>query len=218
MLREFRIESVLGIGGFGVTYRATDCSLDRLVAVKEYFPIELCLRTARSEVKPTSHESEATFKWGLERFVDEAQTLAKLTHPNIVRVYSVLEANATAYFVMPYEPGKPLSSLVRSGRMDAASTQGILDELLDGLDYVHQAGYVHRDLKPDNVLIREDGSPLLIDFGSARIRTVHHAKNHYTAVVSAGFAPFEQYQGDARLHGPWIDVSDRLYGAIACSP
>jgi serine/threonine protein kinase len=205
MLHEYRIEQVLGVGGFGITYLARDTHLDKLVALKEYLPSELALRTGDGTVQPQNTEREADYRWGLDRFLQEARTLAKFGHPHIVRVARYFEANATAYMVMEYEHGEPLKSmLVTTPRMDEATLRRILDPILDGLAAVHAAGFLHRDIKPDNIFIRSNGSPVLIDFGSAR-NALGGETRALTAVLTPGYAPLEQYAADGH-QGPWTDL------------
>ena len=219
-LREYRIESVLGQGGFGITYRAYDTTLERPVAIKEYLPVELAVRESDSTVRPFTEDRASMFAWGLSRFLDEARTLARLKHPNLVQVYAVLEENATAYMVMPFEEGRSLADLMNFGKLkDQAQVLAITHALLDGLEHVHEAGFLHRDIKPDNIFVREDGSPVLIDFGSARVSMGTQARSRMTSVVSPGYAPYEQYHGDASRQGPWTDIyglAATLY-AVVCS-
>ncbi|MDX1433940.1 MAG: protein kinase, partial [Gammaproteobacteria bacterium] len=204
----YEIRAVLGRGGFGITYLARDTNLDHLVAIKEYLPPDLAVRTQHDTVHPQSESREETFRWGLDRFIREARTLVKFKHPNIVTVHSVFEANGTAYMVMEYERGIDLEQAVKAGtRLDEEELLGIVHALLDGLAMVHELGFIHRDIKPDNVLLRKDGSPVLLDFGSARESLPSDART-LTTLVTPGFAPFEQYQ-DARhsdKQGPWSDI------------
>src|ERR1700704_4053692 len=169
-LNEYRIESTLGVGGFGLTYLATDSNLNLKVAIKEDLPDELALRGDDQSVKPKSDASVDMFKWGLSRFLDESRTLASFRHANIVRVMRFFEANRTAYMVMEFVAGQPLGEWLRSRRpLEQAAVLAIAGPLLDGLELIHRTGYLHRDIKPGNVFIREDGSPVLLDFGSARV-------------------------------------------------
>jgi len=141
------------------------------------------------------------FDWGKRRFLDESRTLASFRHPNIVRVMRFFEANGTAYMVMEFVEGAPLSDWIKTRRPLAEGALGaLLRPLLDGLEVVHKSGYMHRDIKPGNIYIREDGSPVLLDFGSARMKA-----SEVTAVVSPGYAPFEQYHTQGN-QGPWSDV------------
>lgn len=202
-LHEYRIEQTLGIGGFGLTYLATDSNLNLKVAIKEYLPGDLALRGEDQSVRPKSDDSLESFKWGLSRFLDESRTLASFRHPSIVRVLRFFEANRTAYMVMEFVAGQSLSEWIRSRRpLDQNTVLAIANPLLDGLEVIHRAGYLHRDIKPGNIFIREDGSPLLLDFGSARMAS---AGSELTAIVTPGYAPIEQYHSQGN-QGPWSDL------------
>jgi serine/threonine protein kinase len=200
-LQEYRIDRVLGVGGFGLTYLATDENLNLKVALKEYLPGEIALRGADHSIVPASQETAETFSWGKRRFLDESRTLASFRHPNIVRVMRFFEANGSAYMVMEFVEGAPLGDWIKPRRpLAEAAVRALAKPLLDGLEVVHKAGYTHRDIKPGNVYIREDGMPVLLDFGSARM-----AASELTAVVSPGYAPFEQYHTQGN-QGPWSDL------------
>ncbi len=202
-LHEYRIEQTLGIGGFGLTYLATDSNLNLKVAIKEYLPGDLALRREDQSVQPKSEVSVDSFKWGLSRFLDESRTLASFRHPNIVRVLRFFEANRTAYMVMEFVAGESLSEWIRSRRpLQQSAVLAFANPLLDGLEVIHQAGYLHRDIKPANVFVREDGSPVLLDFGSARMAS---PGNELTAIVTPGYAPIEQYHSHGK-QGPWSDL------------
>ena len=204
----YEIRAVVGQGGFGITYLAKDANLDHLVAIKEYLPTNLAVRSGESTVRPASEGRSSVFDWGLERFVREARTLAKFKHPNIVTVYSVFEANGTAYMVMEYERGVNLEQAIDAGlALGEAQLLGIVHPLLDGLALVHAGGFIHRDIKPENVLLRKDGSPVLLDFGSAR-ESLSGDSPTLTTLVTPGYAPFEQYQDERRgaKQGPWTDI------------
>ncbi|MFQ5995544.1 MAG: protein kinase [Acidiferrobacterales bacterium] len=219
-LHWYRIERVLGQGGFGITYLARDSNLDQLVAIKEYLPIEFAGRAPDNTVQPRSQDQQEGYAWGLERFISEAQTLAKFDHPSIVRVYSVFEHNNTAYMVMRYEQGENLQSRLDQGKtLHEGALMAILLPILDGLQEIHQAGFIHRDIKPDNIYIREDGSPVLLDFGSARL-AVGKART-LTILIAPGYAPFEQYYNSSDEQGPWTDIYSlgaTLYRAVAGEP
>lgn len=202
-LNEYRIESTLGIGGFGVTYLATDANLNLKVAIKEYLPGDVAVRAEDHSVRSKSAEAAETFDWGRTRFLEESRTLASFHHPNIVRVMRFFEANQTAYMVMEFVAGEPLNEWIKTRRPLAEPTLvGLAAPLLDGLEVVHRGGYLHRDIKPENVYVRRDASPVLLDFGSARALS---AGKDMTTIVSLGFAPFEQYHSRGG-EGPWTDL------------
>ncbi|HKK15915.1 MAG TPA: serine/threonine-protein kinase, partial [Gammaproteobacteria bacterium] len=213
----YEIIAVLGHGGFGITYLAKDINLNREVAIKEYLPVELAVRDTNTSIYPVSGEHGEQFTWGLERFVNEAQTLARFKHPNIVRVLTILRENNTAYIVMEYEHGQPLHELIKGRKtLGENELKNILIPILDGLEAVHNAGFIHRDIKPANIYIRADNSPVLIDFGSARQSLFEYTRT-LTTMVSPGYAPFEQYVGKSDKQGPWTDIyglGATLYRAV----
>jgi serine/threonine protein kinase len=200
-LQEYRIEKVLGVGGFGLTYLATDGNLNLKVALKEYLPGEIALRGPGQSIAPRSPDAAETFGWGKQRFMDESRTLASFRHPNIVRVMRFFEANGSAYMVMEFVDGAALGDWIKTRRpVSEAQAAPLLAALLDGLEVVHKAGFLHRDIKPGNVYVRDDASPVLLDFGSARQRS-----SELTAIVTPGYAPFEQYHTQGN-QGPWSDL------------
>ena len=218
-LHWFQIESILGVGGFGITYLARDGNLKRSVAIKEFLPSDLSVRREDSTVEPISENESETFRWGLDRFLSEARTLARFQHPNIVGVHSVFEANNTAYMVMEYEQGRSLGTVLREpDSCREENLRALLMPLLDGLERVHEAGFVHRDIKPNNLFVRDDGSPVVLDFGSAR-QALGVETRTLTSLVTPGFAPFEQYNAtrDGDKQGPWTDIyalGATLYRAV----
>jgi serine/threonine protein kinase len=200
---EYRIDKVLGGGGFGITYLAQDLNLQLPVAIKEYFPSGLAVRSKDNSGHIRATESASQFEWGLDRFVDEARALASFRHPNIVRVLRYFKQNGTAYIVMEYESGDPLKRwLNQQSGLDQRTLLQLVYPLLDGLEAVHKLDFLHRDIKPDNIYIRADGSPVLLDFGAARRVTVDQ---DMTNIVTPGFAPFEQYHTRGN-QGPWTDL------------
>ena len=206
-LHWFRIEQVLGQGAFGITYLAHDVNLDRQIAIKEYMPSQLSTRDEDLSVHPLSVEHADDFKWGLERFISEARTLTKFEHPNLVRVYNVFEANNTAYMVMNYEVGKSLKEMLRGRRtLNESELTRIMLPLMSGLELMHKKGFIHRDIKPGNIFIRMDGSPVLLDFGSARQTRGRDEPQTLTNFVSPGYAPIEQYASKSDRQGPWTDI------------
>lgn len=202
----YRIERVLGVGGFGITYLAEEIALARHVAIKEYLPSGIGQREELSlAVRPVSEESQNDYEWGLERFRQEGATLVTFSHPNIVSVYRFFEAHDTAYLVMAYERGRPIDQIVDEiGPMSEAEICGVLTPVAEGLLDIHNAGYLHRDVTPGNILVREDGTPVLIDFGAAR-RNLEKRSAKMTAIVTDGYAPAEQYSDETK-QGPWTDI------------
>jgi len=214
----YHIESVLGSGGFGITYRAREIEIKRTVAIKEYLPAGVAMRSgATASVRPISDGDTDTYEYGLDRFRGEAETLVQFDHPNIVRVFRYFSANNTAYLVMQYVEGDSLDAILkRDGTLPESEIREVLDPILAGLARVHAAGFLHRDIKPANIYIREDGSPVLLDFGAARLALGEKSMS-LTAIVSGGYAPIEQYSSKVR-QGPWTDIyaiGATLYRAVA---
>ncbi|MCW5771111.1 MAG: protein kinase [Rhodospirillaceae bacterium] len=205
-LHNYALVRVLGAGGFGITYMAREEVTERAVAIKEYLPSSLAVRERDGmTVHPVSESTRNDYEWGLSRFRQEAKVLLSLRHHNIVPSLNYFEANGTAYLVMEYQEGQTLAQLTAGGTaLEESEVRDFIFPLLDGVEYVHKNGLLHRDIKPDNIFIRLDGTPVLIDFGSARQALGHHSHS-LTAVVTDGYAPFEQYerQGD---QGPWTDI------------
>ena len=204
---EYRLDTVLGAGGFGITYRAYDANLDKFVAIKEYLPVEFATRTEASTVVPHSNADAQDYHWGLTRFLDEARTLARFDHPHLNRVYRFFESNGTAYMVLEYVHGETLADrLSWEAYMEEAALQRLLDEVLSGLAVMHEAGYVHRDIKPGNLMLREeDGSAVVLDFGAAR-QAVGQRSKPITSILTPGYAPVEQYDGKVDRVGAWTDI------------
>jgi serine/threonine protein kinase len=218
----YRIMRVVGSGGFGITYEAEDMNLGTMVAIKEYYPFDFGDRDHTMSVRPKSDRHKQTFDWGRSNFLQEARTLARFEHPSIVRVTRVFEANSTAYMVMRFEQGQSFE--VWLGNLGRPPTQDELDAvmapLLDALQVMHAANFLHRDIAPDNIIIRTDGTPVLLDFGAAR-RAVAEMSRSLTGIVKAGYSPHEQYTSDGRLQGPWSDIyalGGTLYRAVTGKP
>ncbi|HXF54536.1 MAG TPA: serine/threonine-protein kinase [Hyphomicrobiaceae bacterium] len=218
LVGDYRIERVLGVGGFGITYLAEELALARLVTIKEYFPSDFAARGEGHSAVPRSQESADDYHWGLNRFIDEAQALALFDHRNIVRVYRYFRANSTAYMVLHFEEGASLKNWLKD--LGRAPRQRELDKivvpLLDALELIHNQNFLHRDIAPDNIIIRTDGSPVLIDFGSARGEVARHTRT-VSALVKPGYSPYEQYAETAKQQGPWTDIyalAATLYHAV----
>jgi serine/threonine protein kinase len=209
VLREWRLEEVLGVGGFGIVYKARGIYFDELVAIKEYFPSAISDRNSEDTVVPIDSDAEEVHALGLKKFVEEAKLLWNLStptrHPNIVSVRSLFEIHGTAYIVMDFEDGISLSKMLRQGRrFNERSLWGILRPIAEGLDRAHRVGVLHRDIKPPNILINEDNRPVLIDFGSARFTTAEATSTTVT-FHTPPYAAIEQY---VRTYdqGPWTDI------------
>jgi serine/threonine protein kinase len=204
----YEIQDVLGVGGFGITYRAHDHVLNQTVAVKEYLPNGIACRQADGRtVQARSEEDKESYAYGLESFLEEARTLAKFRDASIVRVLSYIKAHGTAYLVMDFEQGESLARRLKlTGRLPEGEIRAMLVPLLHGLRCIHAQHFLHRDIKPANILLRENGTPVLLDFGAAR-QALSQQTMLLTAMVTPGYAPFEQYFNDDQ-QGPWTD----LYG------
>ncbi|MDS4071240.1 MAG: protein kinase [Candidatus Competibacter sp.] len=214
-LDEYRIDSILGVGGFGATYKAFDLNLGIWVALKEYFPAEWSFRDPDGvTVHPSiegqaggSKEQEAFYYWGLERFLDEARVLARIAHPLVARVKRYFQAHGTAYIVMDYEEGQTLHAMLPAGEtLDEDEVHGLLEDVLPALRAVHEQGYLHRDIKPANLYARAtDHRVMLIDFGAARTAVGRYSKS-MTSLVTPGYSPPEQYSTRNDRYGAWTDI------------
>jgi serine/threonine protein kinase len=209
VLREWRIEDVLGVGGFGIVYRAQGIYFNELVAIKEYFPSSISERDSEDTVVPIDSEAEEVHALGLKKFVEEAKLLWNLStptrHPNIVSVRSLFEIHGTAYIVMDFEDGVSLSKMLKQGRrFNERSLWNILRPIAEGLETAHRVGVLHRDIKPPNILINEDNRPVLIDFGSARFAAAEATSTTVT-FHTPPYAAIEQYV-KTYPQGPWTDI------------
>src|ERR1700755_3358710 len=209
VLREWRIEEVLGVGGFGIVYKARGVYFNELVAIKEYFPSSISERDAEDTVVPIDSEAEEVHALGLKKFVEEAKLLWNLStptrHPNIVSVRSLFEIHGTAYMVMDFEDGISLSKMLKQGRrFNERSLWNILQPIAEGLERAHRVGVLHRDIKPPNILINEDNRPVLIDFGSARFEAAEATSTKVT-FHTPPYAAIEQYV-KTYPQGPWTDI------------
>ena len=207
LVGDYRIDRVLGAGGFGITYLADEIALARAVTIKEYFPADFAARADGVEAAPRSQDCAGDYRWGLDRFIEEAQTLARFNHPNIVRVYRYFRANNTGYMVLHFEEGQSLKSWLKGlGRAPRQKElDAIIAPLLDALELIHKSDFLHRDIAPDNIIVRKNGEPVLIDFGSARGEIASHSKT-VSALVKPGYSPYEQYAETTRQQGPWTDI------------
>ncbi len=229
-LHRYQIESVLGAGGFGITYRAIHEALQNQVAIKEYFPAEWSYRdhngttvrpNAQGQIPARSGEPPC-YTWGLQRFLDEAKILVQINHPCVVRVRDYFTANGSAYIVMEYEAGESLSmQLQRGGILPEQELRQLLGDVMPALTAVHGQGYLHRDLKPSNLYVRSsDSRVMLIDFGAAR-QALGRRTRSVTSVVTPGYSPIEQYVTVGEDYGPWTDIyalGAVLYRCITGAP
>ena len=208
-LHEFVIDSVLGEGGFGVVYAATDTRLERRVAIKEYMPTSLATRDVDLSVHPrSSADHQEAFGAGLRSFINEAKLLARFEHPSLVKVYQFWEERGTAYMVMPFYTAPTFKKWVkqRTQPVEEGWLVTFLDGVIDALDVLHRENCLHRDVAPDNILVLNDSQPLLLDFGAAR-RVIGDLTHNLTVILKPGFAPVEQYAETSALkQGPWTDV------------
>ena len=205
-LREFELLEVLGRGGFGITYRGWYPNLGVNVAIKEYMPSEFAVRESNGDVYPKTHQSEEWYRWGLAKFRKEAETLLRFNHPSIVRVLQYFEGHGTAYMVMEYLEGQTLFALLHEQKtLSEARLRALLVPILDGLEQVHTAEYLHRDIKPGNIVLRDEDTPVLIDFGAAYALTAEHSRT-VAAFEMPGFSPIEQYSVSGQNYGPWTDL------------
>lgn len=220
-LHWYEIRDILGQGGFGITYLAQDLNLGHEVAIKEYLPVDLSIRTKSGTVSPVSEEHHERYYWGLSRFLDEARTLGQFKHPNIVQVRNVFEANNTAYMVMEYELGETFQDILnRRKTIDESDLKTIIFPIVDGMKIVHAAGFIHRDIKPANIFLRVDGDPVLLDFGSARA-SLEQGNESLTSIFSRGYAPIEQYNTSDDSQGAWTDIyalGATMYRAVSGIP
>ena len=218
-LDDYRIEHQLSLGGFSIVYLATDPE-GRFVAIKEYLPNSLALR-AEGEIKPLiSEEHMPAFRYGMKCFFEEGRALAKLSHPNVIRVLNFFRSNDTVYMVMAYENGRTLQEFIQKNRAVITENfiRNVFTKLLNGLREVHSHKLLHLDLKPSNIYMRNDYSPILIDFGAAR-QTLARDTPMLKPMYTPGFASPEHYS-KRELLGPWSDiysVGASMYASLAAT-
>ena len=221
---QYLIGKVLGKpGGFGITYLALDTRLETRVAIKEYLPRDLAGRdSGQATISAHSSEDGEFFRYGLTQFLQEARTLARFDHANIVRVRNFFEENGTGYLVMDYYDGVTLAdhlSQQPQGKLPEKTAVGILMPILDGLREVHAKNFLHRDIKPQNIYLTTGNRPILLDFGAAR-QAMSERSRSLSVVLSEGYAPYEQYHRRGE-QGPWTDIyasAAVLYHAVAGEP
>jgi serine/threonine protein kinase len=203
ILENYRIGKQLSSGGFSLVYLGYDEYGDE-VAIKEYLPASLAVRK-EGQVKPNiGEENLTTFRYGMKCFFEEGRALARLSHPNVVRVLNFFRANETVYMVMKYEQGKTLQEHILGKGVKEDFIRHTFVQMLNGLREVHTHKLLHLDIKPANTYIRKDGSPVLLDFGAAR-QTLTEGTTRLKPMYTPGFASPEQYRNRERL-GPWSDI------------
>ena len=206
-LDEYVVEKEIGAGGFGVTYKAYDKQLDRYVAIKEYFPFNLATRDHTMHVAPKTRVAQDVdeYTWGLSRFIQEARTLALFEHPSIIRVIRYIERNSTAYIIMDFADGRDVSEVLqKDGLLTVEELKAIVLPIAEGLASVHSADMLHRDIKPGNIRVRDNGTAVLIDFGAAR-QAIGVRSQSISTILTPGYAPIEQYSTRGN-QGPWTDL------------
>jgi hypothetical protein len=214
-LEEYTITRQLSLGGFSIVYLATDAAGTR-VAIKEYLPNSLALR-AEGEIKPQiTPEHQSAFRYGMKCFFEEGRALARLSHPNVIRVLNFFRANDTVYLVMEYERGRTLQEFIQThkGEMNERFIRGVFTRMLNGLREVHSNKLLHLDLKPSNIYLRSDNTPVLIDFGAAR-QTLSSDQPMLKPMYTPGFASPEHY-GSRKDLGPWSDIYSVGASMYAC--
>ena len=208
LVGKYLIGRVLGQGGFGITYIGWDIALERKVAVKEYYPNGQANRApgTRSLSWYTSESAQAARQAGMEMFLKEARKMAKVEDiPGVVKVRELFRENETAYIVMDFVEGETLKArLKRTGPMPWAQAKAIFRPAIQAMEKVHQAGLIHRDLSPDNIMLLPDGSVKILDLGAAKDLNVNSGASSMQ-VAKGGFSPFEQYTQRGGS-GPWTDV------------
>ncbi len=214
-LNGYRVERQLSLGGFSIVYLAYD-EEGNPVAIKEYLPNSLALRSEGAVVPTISEEHRAAFRYGLRCFFEEGRALAHLNHPNVVRVLNFFRANETVYMVMQYERGRTLQEHIQKykGQLKESFIRAVFARLLNGLREVHTNKLLHLDIKPSNIYLRTDGNPVLLDFGAAR-QTLSSEQPALKPMYTPGFASPEQYQKREEL-GPWSDIYSVGASMYAC--
>lgn len=198
LINEYKILKVLGQGGFGITYLAQDIKLGHRVVIKEFIPQNMAVRDQGNHTIAPYTQGDAVYLHLMKRFIDEARVLAKLRHPNIVEVVRMFEANDTAYFVMKYEEGETLADFLKHHQqLTEEEILIIMMPILEGVKYSHLNNILHRDIAPDNIYLKSNGMPMLIDFGSARY-TIAEQTQMLAAIFKDGYSPPEQYNSNEK--------------------
>ena len=212
------IQDVIGQGSFGITYKALDYPTDDIVAIKEYFPAAMSVRKKSCWVVPSRGQKNMDFAEGKKWFLREVRTLATfIGSPNMLKIYNYFEENGTAYFVMEYVSGVSLTEYIQNagGRLPWYRTWELLLPVMDALTAIHSRNIIHRDIKPDNIVIMKDGNAKILDFGAARY-SYGQQSHSLDVILTRGFAPLEQYYRRGK-QGPWTDLyalAATMYSAV----
>ena len=214
-LEEYVIDHQLSLGGFSIVYLAKGVD-GRQVAIKEYLPNSLALRTDGQVMPVISAEHLGAFRYGMKCFFEEGRALARLSHPNVIRVLNFFRANETVYMVMEYEHGRTLQEFIQKhqGHISERFIRGVFTRMLNGLREVHSHKLLHLDLKPSNIYLCSDNTPVLIDFGAAR-QTLSTEQPMLKPMYTPGFASPEHY-GSRKDLGPWSDIYSVGASMYAC--
>ena len=222
-LHDFEVTGILGEGGFGIVYIAFDHSLQRNVAIKEYMPGVLAARADDHSIRVRADRHQETFNVGLKSFINEARFLAQFDHSSLVKVYRFWEQNQTAYTAMQYYDGRTIKDIVAASPelVTEAWCRRVLKQILEALEQLYTMRILHRDVSPDNIIVQDNGDAVLLDFGSAR-QIIGDRTRGLTVILKPGYAPVEQYAGDASLdQGAYTDIyalSAVIYFAIMREP
>jgi serine/threonine protein kinase len=208
-LQEFVVEKLVGIGGFGIVYRANDTLLGRSVAIKEYMPTSMASRRDGATVSVRSEAYTQDFESGKRSFINEARMLARFKHSALIEVFRFWEQNGTAYMATPFYEGQTFKERLQDKDAkppDESSILKTLQPILDALETMHAEQIFHRDISPDNIMVLPDGRPILLDLGAAR-KVMQEGAQALTVMVKPGYAPIEQYADDSSIkQGPWTDI------------
>ncbi|MBQ4159470.1 MAG: serine/threonine protein kinase, partial [Clostridia bacterium] len=196
----------LGVGGFGITYKCLDTKIGGVCAIKEYFPANFAVRSTATKFVSVSEQNLERYNRVMKRFVEESRLLRKLQHPNVISTYDSFFENNTAYYVMEYCDGIDLRRYTSnfSKKLDYAEGMNLLFQIMNGLEYVHAKGILHRDIAPDNIYVTKGNSIKILDFGSARSEMDQYNRE-LSVIIKVGYAPIEQYGGRGK-QGPYTDI------------